>query len=164
MHFFARFAVLFGIPYSLLNLYPVPAFLQTIAQAQSALLNAAGIAATQMGTYIQTTSQLFQIVPSCTGLVMVFLMVALLYSTPIQNREKFAVFFSPVLFLFNQARLLAVLSVGTLYPALAEPVHAYLWFVDAALVLFLWFVAFSVDGEPMAPAEKKKGYNSKKRI
>lgn len=145
MHFFAKFGLLFGIPYVALNALPYPPLLEAIASFQKSALESVGIAAVQNGTRIETATQLFQIVPSCTGLVMVFLMFALLYSTPVKNPARYLAVFAPALFAFNQVRLFSVLSLGTLFPAQVEPLHFFLWFVDAGLVLFLWFVAFSAS-------------------
>lgn len=147
--FFPRFALFFGVPYALLFYLPLGFLLQAIAGIESILLNAAGFSSTQSGAFLSANQAWFQIVPSCSGLVMVTLLFGLLYATPVMNPMRFFVVFAPALFVFNFVRLFAVTAVGGTWGQTAmEAVHAGLWFVDAALVLFLWFVAYSVSPMP----------------
>lgn len=141
--FLLKFSLLFGLPYLALNIIPLKPLLETIAFLEALMLNQTGIAAQASGVIVSTSTQVFQIVPSCSGFVMIILSFALLYSTPVNKPFRYLIVFSPALFAFNLLRLYAVLAVGTSWPQLMEPLHCYLWFVDAGLVLFLWFVAFS---------------------
>ena len=80
---------------------------------------------------------------------MAFLVLALLYSTPVKNPFRFALLFAPALIVANQFRLYLVIALGTLFPTLQEAVHVYFWFVDAALVLTLWWFAFASSPESL---------------
>lgn len=144
--FFPRFAVFFGVPYFVLHLFPLSFLLEKIARIESWALNALGYSSVQSGVLVSSNAAWFQIVPSCSGLVMVILLFALLYATAVKEPLRFFVVFAPALFAFNLVRLFAVTAVGgTWGMAAMEATHVWLWFVDAALVLFLWFVAFSVS-------------------
>ncbi|MBI4360544.1 exosortase/archaeosortase family protein [Candidatus Micrarchaeota archaeon] len=144
--FFPRFAAFFGAPYLLLHVLPLSLLLEGIARVQSFALNAAGFSSLQNGVFVSSNAAWFQIVPSCSGLVMVILLFALLYATPVKKPMRFFAVFAPALFSFNFLRLFSVMAVGGTYGLEAmNAVHAGLWFVDAALVLWLWFVAFSVS-------------------
>ncbi|MBI5035909.1 exosortase/archaeosortase family protein [Candidatus Micrarchaeota archaeon] len=146
MHFFILFALLFGIPYYLLlYVLPLKPLLEAIASFLAFALNATGFTSTATGTLLASNDQLFEIVPSCSGFVMIILMFALLYSTPVKKPLRFLALYAPVLFLFNIYRLYAAIALGSTWPELAEPVHFYYWFIDAFLVLFLWFLAFATN-------------------
>ncbi len=141
------------MPYLALLSFPFFPLLNAIALVESAALAFFGISSSVFGNVLSSNALWFEIVPSCSGLVMVLLLFGLLFSTPVRQPLRFLVVFAPALFVFNLFRLFAVLAVGGLYgPDAVGAVHVYLWFVDAGLVLFLWFVAFSVKPQPAEKA------------
>lgn len=142
--FALRFAVLFGLPYFLLHVVPLTFLLDGIAAVESALLGFIGISSTRFGAYLSSNSAWFEIVPDCSGLVMVILLGALLWSTPVRNPWRFFKVFAPLLFFWNFVRLFAVLYAGgVLGQAVQDALHIGLWMVDAGIVLGMWWTAFS---------------------
>ncbi|MBI5226750.1 hypothetical protein HY994_05990 [Candidatus Micrarchaeota archaeon] len=144
--FALRFAFFFGIPYALLHVLPLGGFLDVIAFIESVGLHALGVASVVFGSFLSANSAWFQIVSDCSGLVMVSLLFGLLWSTPVAKtvRERFFLRWAPLLLVYNLVRLLVVLYVGgTLGMRAMDAVHLGLWLVDAALVLGIWWKAFS---------------------
>jgi exosortase/archaeosortase family protein len=141
--FLARFALLFGAPYLALHLVDVTPLAANIAHAQVAALSLAGVPAFADGPllYVAGSPAVYQIVADCTGLVMVILLFALLWATPIDPRARLPALlaFAPFLLAFNLVRLAATLLVGAWHgPAALEAAHVALWFVDSGVVLALW--------------------------
>lgn len=142
--FLIRFPVYFLVPYSLL-LYLKPAFLtNAIASLEALLLNAVGFNTIAGGSIIVVRNAVFEIIPDCSGLVMVFLFLALFYATPkaifVRKRGLSAVVaYATALLGFNLLRLFVTLAVGTSFgESTLNAVHAALWFVDAGVVLAAW--------------------------
>ncbi len=142
--FLFRFLSIFFFLFLLLFLFELNWLTRWIAGVETGLLNYVGVPASQEGSYILMGPYLVHIVPECTGLVMVFLLAALLYATriPELQRRKALVVFTPFLLLFNLLRLLATLLVFYYWQALFGAVHVFLWFVDSALVLGLWYYVY----------------------
>lgn len=159
--FALRFSFFFGVPYALLHVVPLEQLLEFIASVESAALALAGVASVRIGAVLSSNAAWFQIVPDCSGLVMVVLLGGLLWSTPVRHPERFFAVFAPALFLWNLMRLFAVLYAGGVYgQGVQDALHIGLWLVDAALVLFLWWTAFSIDFDPsaaVAEAPEKRG-------
>jgi len=88
----------------------------------------------------------FEIIADCTGLVMVVLLFALLYSTESKaDKPRELAFYAPFLLAFNLVRLFATLLAHYhLGEAGFEAVHAALWFVDSGVVLWCWSRATGV--------------------
>ncbi|MBI2446041.1 archaeosortase/exosortase family protein [Candidatus Micrarchaeota archaeon] len=142
--FALRFAFFFGVPYALLHVVPLSLLLDVIAAVESALLQAAGVTSVRIGSVLSSNSAWFQIVPDCSGLVMVMLLGALLWSTPVKRPWRHFCVFAPALFFWNLVRLFAVLYAGgTLGQAVQDAFHIGLWMLDAGIVLALWWTAFS---------------------
>ncbi len=148
--FLTRFPFYFLVPYALLLLVK-PAFLtNAIASLEALLLNAAGFNATAAGSTLFANNAVFQIIPDCSGLVMIFLFLALFYATPrasfVRKRGTTAIAAYAVgLFIFNLLRLFVTLSIGAAYGEGAlNAAHAALWFVDAGVVLAAWVNATRV--------------------
>ncbi|NYZ78422.1 exosortase/archaeosortase family protein [Candidatus Micrarchaeota archaeon] len=142
--FLTRFPLYFLIPYALLLLLK-PAFLTNfIASLEAAFLNAAGFAAHATGSVLVVNNAIFEIIPDCAGLMMVFLFLALFYATPrakfVRKRGLPAVaVYCIALFAFNLLRLFATLAIGAAYGENAlNAAHAALWFIDAGVVLAAW--------------------------
>ncbi len=152
--FALRFAFFFGVPYALLHVVPLSPLLESIASVESVLLHRAAVESVRFGAVLSSNAAWFRIVPDCSGLVMVFLLGGLLWSTPVKRPERFFMVFAPALFLFNFIRLFAVLYVGGVFgQGPQDAVHLGLWMVDAALVLFLWWVAFSAGSIRISPSK-----------
>ncbi len=148
--FLTRFPFYFLVPYALL-LALKPAFLtNAIASLEALLLNAAGFAAAASGSMLFVNNSVFEIIPDCSGLVMVFLFLALFYATPrasfTRKRGIGAVAAYVVgLFTFNLVRLFVTLAIGVTWGEGAlNAAHAALWFVDAGVVLAAWASATRV--------------------
>ncbi|MDP2717150.1 MAG: exosortase/archaeosortase family protein [Candidatus Micrarchaeota archaeon] len=142
--FLLRMAAFFGVPYLLLHIVPLDPLLDAIAAIESALLKAAGVASTQFGAVLSSNAAWFQIVPDCSGLVMVFLLAGLLWSTPVKRPKRVFIVFAPLLLAWNLVRLFLVLYAGgVLGQTVQDVLHVGLWFVDAGIVLGIWWMAFS---------------------
>ncbi|MBU1198047.1 archaeosortase/exosortase family protein [Candidatus Micrarchaeota archaeon] len=117
---------------------------QAIASIQRDMLGHVGTYVTQDGSSLQFGHYVVHIVAECSGFVMVILLAALLWSTPIPERKRWKalVLLTPFLLLFNLARLwLTILVFFYVFPYF-EIVHVSLWFIDSALVLGLWYCVF----------------------
>lgn len=142
--FLARFFLIFFALYSLLYLLDWSAVSAFLASLETMLLNRLGVGAFASGSDIFMGSRVVRIVSECSGFVMVFLLLALLYSTKIdpQRRRVAGLVFTPFLLLFNVFRLLATLLAFAWWPAAFDSVHAGLWLVDSAVVMGLWYGTF----------------------
>lgn len=144
--FLVKFLVLFFVPYAFIHVVDLSAVNEAVAGVQGAMLNTAGLPTSVEGTLLTTTfggrQTIFDMIIDCSGLMMVILFFALLYSTPIKRgRLKWLLAFTPLLLAFNAVRLFATIAAAVLYDAF-EVVHVALWFVDSAVVLLCWaFVA-----------------------
>ncbi len=146
-----RFAFFFGVPYALLHVVPLGFLLDAIAAIESALLHAFGIASVRFGAFLSSNAAWFEIVPDCSGLVMVILLGGLLWSTPVQRPLRAFAVFAPALFLWNFVRLFAVLYAGGVWGQMVQDwLHIGLWMLDAGLVLAMWWVAFSGDANRLS--------------
>ncbi len=142
--FVLRISAFFGLPYALLHVVPMEPLLDAIAAIESAMLNALGVASVRFGAVLSSNAAWFQIVPDCSGLVMVFLLLGLLWSTPVRRPLRHFLVFAPLLLAWNLVRLFLVLYAGGIYGQTAvEALHVGLWFVDAGIVLGIWWKAFS---------------------
>lgn len=149
--FALRFAFFFGLPYALLHVVPLGFLLDAIAAVESALLHFFGVESVRFGAFLSSNAAWFQIVPDCSGLVMVILLGGLLWSTPVRHPLRFFARFTPLLFVWNFVRLFAVLYAGGVWGQVVQDwLHIGLWMVDAGLVLALWWVAFSGDANRFA--------------
>ncbi len=163
--FALRFAVFFGVPYALLHLLPLTPLLEVLAELESALLQWAGVESVRFGAVLSSNVAWFEIVPDCSGLVMVILLGALLWSTPVRQPERFFVVFAPALFAFNVVRLFAVLYVGGVFgQGPLDAVHLGLWMVDAGIVLALWWTAFSRGSKPAPAGRTRSGKRKTRRV
>lgn len=141
LEFLGRFFLLFFIPYILLHVADVSPLSSAIAGVESSALSAAGFPASSSGSLLFVGESVYEIVPDCTGLVMVILLFALLYSTPLDSNRRLRglLVFTPLLLAFNLARLAVTLLTGAWFgPTALEGAHVLLWFVDSAVVLLAW--------------------------
>ncbi len=161
--FLTRFPIFFAVPYLLLHLLPLQLLTEPLARLQAYLLNGAGIPAAASSSLVLTPKLAVTIIPDCTGLVMVVLLAALLYSTDIEPaRRRAALLYSiPLLLVYNAFRLHAVILAGVLNgPAALDAMHFTLWLVDALLVLALWALAAQIR---LAPQTRNIQQAGKKR-
>lgn len=155
--FLVKFAVIFIPLYLLVQNAPLQPLTDTIASIETILLNSTGLPTIQTASFLAINSDTYHIVNDCSGLVLISMLLALLYSTdlPEQTRRKTLLWGAPFLFLFNLVRLYGTLATGALYGhQTMETAHVALWFVDSAIVLGIWYLVFS----------RKKILEPKKRI
>lgn len=146
--FIGKFLLLFGIPYLFIKIFTIRELVYLIADIEEKLLNATGLSVQRTGDLLFSSKISYQIVMDCTGVVMCFMLIALLYATEIKKEEKkkALLYYIPFLLLFNIARLYLTLASGIAYGLQAmEPVHFLLWFVDAGLVVYLWSRAAGIN-------------------
>jgi len=139
--FLARFLFFFFIPFAVIHLVDASFLNAAVASVEQVLLSFLGYDVVAAGPDLLVDGTPFRIVVDCTGLVLVLLLFALLFSTPLKNsvRVRAIIVFTPFLLFFNALRLLLTLSVGAvLGQAVLEVVHVLLWFVDSAVVFFIW--------------------------
>ncbi|MFH1199710.1 MAG: archaeosortase/exosortase family protein [Candidatus Micrarchaeota archaeon] len=143
--FLAKFLALFALLFSMVWLFDLPPLNAALAFAEGELLSHAGVPAIVGGNIIAVGGLSARIVNECSGLVMVALLVALLYShdIPRKSRLRALAVFVPFLLAFNALRLFATLYVFFAANAWFDAVHVALWLVDSAVVLACWYVAFS---------------------
>jgi len=139
--FLLSFLALFFVPFALIHFLPLGFASEAVASVEETMLKAAGYATQRDGAFLSIGGKSdFEIVTDCTGLVMVILFFALLYSTPSKaDKPRALLIYAPVLLSFNLARLFATLVAHYHFgPAVFEGVHVALWFVDSAVVLWCW--------------------------
>ncbi|MFH1106616.1 MAG: archaeosortase/exosortase family protein [Candidatus Micrarchaeota archaeon] len=162
--FLARFlAIFFGL-FAVLLLADLRALNEAIASVQAGLLALSGLPVVQHGILLSSGNSAATIVNECSGLVMVILLAALLYASqmPESRRRRTLLIFTPFLLAFNIARLFLTLRAFFTAGALFDYVHVLLWFVDSAVVLSIWYMAFSSPHAP-APAGNLKQYKRRAR-
>ncbi|MEW5955285.1 MAG: archaeosortase/exosortase family protein [Candidatus Micrarchaeota archaeon] len=145
--FLAKFLVLFFVPFTALHFVDASLLNAAVASSEHAALSFLGYDAAASGSDLFVDGTHFRIVVDCTGLVLVLLLFALLFATPLKNavRLRALAVFAPFLLFFNLLRLLLTLSVGAvLGQAALEAVHVLLWFVDSAVVFFIWMQVVGV--------------------
>ena len=139
--FLIKFFALFLIPYALIHIIDLGWLTSAIASTESWLFNAAGIPSSVVGSEIIAAGTSYTIIADCTGLVMVAMLFALLWATPLKDKRRwlFLAIGVPFLLLFNLARLFVTLWAGVaLGPVALEAVHLCFWFVDAAAAVAVW--------------------------
>jgi len=139
--FLAKFFVFFSVPYVLIHLIDLGWLSGIVAVAETALFNAAGIPSSASGSQIFCAGMNYAIIADCTGLVMIFMLFALLWATPLKGRRRwlFLAVGIPLLLIFNIFRLFLTLYAGVAFGAGAlDAVHLGFWFVDAGVVVALW--------------------------
>ena len=157
LKFLAKFLPLYFIPFFLISRVLPLAFLNNLtASIESFLLTTAGVANQLNAPLIFTQALNYEIVAECTGLSMVILLFALLYSTEITDKKKLKTLFvfTPILLLFNLLRLFTLLWLGAkLGQQGLDYAHPAFWFVDAGIVFFVWH----------ATIQERNSHKNKKR-
>ncbi len=174
-HFLTHFPLYFIPPYIAIHLLNLSWLTDAIAFIESSLLASAGVENSLYGSFIDVGNILFEIVVDCSGLVMITLFLALVYSAKpfgksskdgklgkdgkldkgskvskqVQVKQKTSyafLAFVPAIFLFNLIRLFFTLWTGVAFgPQVLSIVHFALWFIDAGFVFLLWSINAGVD-------------------
>jgi len=99
-----------------------------------------GFAVSQNASLLFVEGVPFEIVADCTGLMMVFLLLALLWATPVDENRRLRAFlvWTPFLLGLNLLRMFITLFVGVSAPQLMDAAHVALWFVDSGAVVLIW--------------------------
>ncbi len=139
--FLAKFAALFSVPYIMMRFIDLGWLTVLVAGVEGFLFNAAGIPSSVNASILVITGREYEIIPDCTGLVMIIMLSALLWSAPVTRKRRWLFMAAgiPFLFAFNLARLFFTLWTGTVVGGAAlDAVHVFLWFVDAGVVVGVW--------------------------
>jgi exosortase/archaeosortase family protein len=155
LFFLAKFGLFFSMPYVLIHLIDMRAVTDFIAGVEGALLSAAGIRNAVSGSLLNAPPQAYEIVPDCSGFVLISAFAALAFASRTTLRKQMVsiALFSPVLFVFNIFRLFATLLVGVRAPAYLDAAHFSFWLIDGALVMLLWLAAVKHVVKPKNAAE-----------
>ncbi|VVB67225.1 Transmembrane exosortase (Exosortase_EpsH) [Candidatus Norongarragalina meridionalis] len=140
IEFVLKFALLFGIPYILIHVVDIGLATNAVASVEAAMFRTGGFAVSQNAALLFVEGFPFEIVADCTGLMMVFLLLALLWATPVEEKRRVRAFliWTPFLLGFNLLRMFVTLYVGFSAPSLMDVAHVVLWFVDAGVVILIW--------------------------
>ena len=140
VEFVLKFALLFGIPYLLIHVINIGLVTNAVASAEALMFRAGGFSVSQNASLLFVNGFPFEIVADCTGLMMVFLLLALLWSTPVDahRRLRALIVWTPFLLCFNLLRMFITLFVGFSAPQTMDVAHVALWFVDSGAVVLIW--------------------------
>lgn len=138
-HFIFFFIVVFSAIFAVLKFTeprPVSLF---VAELQQSILSSAGYSVLRDGTNLVVNNAGFEIVVDCSGLVMMAMFFALLYSTKTRIPHLRMLGYFAFFFAFNLLRIAFTIAVGAEYGNNAiDVVHPALWFVDSGLVFACW--------------------------
>lgn len=151
MQFLTRFLILFLPLYALIELttiYFSNNFLtQLIATIQTTLLKTIGITVTQSNNLLRAAGTTFEIIPDCTGLMLIAMLASLLYATRSVTNEtkiKTLTLGAAALLVFNLLRLTLTIYIFVNFGQTAfELIHLALWIIDSLLVLTIWLLAIN---------------------
>jgi len=136
--FIAKFFILFFVLEMIIHLLPLVSFQNFIAQTQGLFF---GVEFNKNLIFI--SDGVFEIVPSCTGLVSASVLFAIIFSLKKPKiKEKFLIFLAGfvLLVLLNFLRIFFVVWTGIEFGiAIAEIVHILSWFSTAIFVIGLWY-------------------------
>ncbi len=143
LEFLLKFIAFFFVLLFFLKFLDSSIITKSVAYAEYYLVNLFGTPATISANTITLPNSRVEIVPECSGFVMIILLAALLWSTNIENkrRARYLLIFGPFLFAFNILRLLITILVLNNHPTFFDSVHVFLWFVDSAIVMAIWMHA-----------------------
>jgi len=138
--FVLKFALLFGIPYAAMHFADTGLVTNAVASAEALMFRVGGFAVSQNASLLFVEGVPFEIVADCTGLMMVFLLLALLWATPVDENRRLRAFlvWTPFLLGLNLLRMFITLFVGVSAPQLMDAAHVALWFVDSGAVVLIW--------------------------
>lgn len=151
LQFLTRFLIVFLPLYAIIELTTIyfsnNILTQTIASIQSALLNSIGIFANNSGNIIRTVGATFEVIPDCSGLMLIAMLAGLLYATrSVTNKHKLNILLlgGAVLLIFNLLRLtLTIYTFVNFGQNTFELTHFALWIIDSLLVITIWLLAIN---------------------
>ncbi len=151
LQFLLRFLILFLPLYALIELttiYLSNNFLtQTITQIQNTILNLIQINSTYSNNTLHAAGATFEIIPDCTGLMLIAMLAALLYATRSVTNEhkiKTLLWATPLLLIFNLLRLTTTIYIFANFGQTTfETAHLLLWIIDSLLVIAIWLLAIN---------------------
>ncbi len=136
--FLLKFFMIFSVFEAAVNYFGFAPLQEFIASSQAQLL---GLESS--GDLVFVKGGIFQISPSCTGLVSMSILFAIVFSLcrPELPKKIFIFLIGAILLLFlNYPRVLAVLWTGREFgPGAAQVVHMLSWFSTTVFVLALWY-------------------------
>ncbi len=136
--FLAKFFAAFFALEAAVNYFGFPLLQEFIASTQAGMLGL-----TSAGSLVFAKEGIFDINPSCTGLVSSSILFAIIFSLRKPEMQKKIVIFlsgAALLLILNYFRVLAVLWTAREFgPGAAEIVHIASWFSTTAFVLALWY-------------------------
>ena len=137
-YFLIKFFSIFGVLEVIIHAAPIGFLQEFIASTQAEFFGLVN-----NGTQIFVTGGLFEIVPSCTGLVSASVLAAIIFSLKKPEiKEKITIFAAGLisLLVLNYFRVLLVVWSGKEFGlGLAELIHIISWFSTAALIIALWY-------------------------
>lgn len=143
--FAISFTLLSLAAFALIKILPLAPLNNAVAGAQQGILSSLGFNVMRDGTTLVVGNAAFDIVSECTGLVMIAIFLALLYSTGLKLEHSKIALYLAFFFVFNLARLAVTLAVGAQYGLnVLDVVHPVLWFVDSGIVFGAWAKEYEV--------------------
>ena len=151
LQFLSRFLIVFLPLYALIELTTIyfsnNFFTQLIAAIQSQILKVIGISTIHSGNILRAAGATFEIIPDCTGLMLIAMLVGLLYATrSVTNKHKLNILLlgGAVLLIFNLLRLtLTIYTFVNFGQNTFELTHFALWIIDSLLVITIWLLAIN---------------------
>ena len=140
--FLIKFFVIYAVLQFLILALPIGFIENGIAG-----IEASAIGARAEGNIIEfdntTTTNSFQIVPNCTGLVGISVLAAIIFALRKPKlKKKLALLCIGALILFplNLLRVYFVILVSIIYnPEIGELLHMTTWFISAGAILVIWY-------------------------
>jgi len=122
-----------------------PRLIALVAKLTAAALTAVGKPAQAGGAYVYGPGLTFEIIPACTALQPMLLVLAAVFAYPCRWRDKLlgAAVGVGGLFLVNLLRLVSLYFIGLWWPSRFEQMHILLWqplVMLAAVALWLFWV------------------------
>jgi len=138
--FLVKFFLIYGILQSIIQIAPMNFITWPIASFEASLL---GLESEQNAVISGPIT--FVINNSCTGLVSISVLAAIVFSFKRPKLKKKLIIFIPcaiALFFINLLRVYMVLFFGVaVNHSLAEPVHVASWFIMSGAIIALWYEA-----------------------
>ncbi|MEM4598316.1 MAG: exosortase/archaeosortase family protein [Candidatus Diapherotrites archaeon] len=138
LYFLIKFFLIYGTLQAIIYFADVSFITNWIASFEASLFQLES-----QGNAIRAGTAVFVINNSCTGLVSISVLAAIVFSFRKPSlREKIIVFLpcSAILFLVNLARVYAVIYAGVhISHSLVEPLHVGSWFVMSGAIVLLWY-------------------------
>ncbi|MCX8190324.1 MAG: exosortase/archaeosortase family protein [Candidatus Diapherotrites archaeon] len=138
LYFLLKFFLIYGALQTIIYFADVAFVTNWIASFEASLFSLQS-----QGNTIRSGTVVFVINNSCTGLVSISVLAAIVFSFRRPSlKEKIMVFLpcSAILFLVNLARVYAVIYAGVhINHNLVEPLHISSWFLMSGAIVILWY-------------------------